>query len=91
MTDNPENLVLEHLRHMRARLDAVYDIVSEHGDRFLRLETAIISLRRDYVHDHAAGAEHVVGLQGQIDRLRRDMERVQRRLDLIPGEGGPGN
>ena len=43
MTDNTENLVLEHLRHIRARVDQIADDMTDFKHRMSGLEQAIES------------------------------------------------
>jgi hypothetical protein len=72
------NLVLEHLRAIRADLTEMRDMQREHGLRLTRIETAVVGLRRD----QAADAETVVHFETRLDRLRDDVERIKRRLDI---------
>jgi hypothetical protein len=50
MTDNIENLILEHLRALRGGQDRIEHELCEVQSRLSRLETAVIGLRRDIVH-----------------------------------------
>ena len=47
MTENVENLILEHLRAIRADIAAVKDDVREIKQRLTSLEAAVAGLRRD--------------------------------------------
>jgi hypothetical protein len=85
MIDTPDNLVLEHLRAIRAHQAKHDELFGEVLSRLLRLEQIIAGLKRD----QASGIESDADLQSQIDRIRRDLDRVQRRLELIPGDGAP--
>lgn len=80
MNQNVESLILEHLRHIRAQVDSLREVQTEHGRRLLTIESGIASLRRDQAGD----AETVVHVQAQIDRLREEIERIKRRLELAP-------
>jgi septal ring factor EnvC (AmiA/AmiB activator) len=55
-------------------------VQSEHGRRLLTIESGIASLRREQAGD----AETVVNVQAQIDRLREEVQRIKRRLELAP-------
>lgn len=78
MSDEPINLVLEHLKAIRADLAVQRDILSEHGERLNRIEVGVSRLRRDQAQD----AETVAHMEVRLDRLRDDVERIKRRLDL---------
>ena len=47
MTDNIENLILEHLRAIRADIGGIKDDVREIKQRLTSLEVAVAGLRRD--------------------------------------------
>lgn len=47
MTDNVENLILEHLRAIRADIDGIKGDVREIKQRLTSLEAAVAGLRRD--------------------------------------------
>lgn len=47
MSDNVENLVLEHLRHIRRRVDQIVDDVSDLKHRMSGLESSIVLVRRE--------------------------------------------
>jgi uncharacterized coiled-coil protein SlyX len=74
-----ENLVLEHLRHIRGRVDAMHDQLRDLTQRVGSVEVALAGLRRD----DAGLAESVALLSARVDRLSDRMERVERRLDLV--------
>ncbi|MGF6230744.1 putative nucleic acid-binding Zn-ribbon protein [Inquilinus ginsengisoli] len=80
MNQNVESVILEHLRHIRAQVDSLREVQSEHGRRLLTIESGIASLRREQAGD----AETVVNVQAQIDRLREEVQRIKRRLELAP-------
>ncbi len=69
-----ENLVLDHLRHMRGQLDRM-----EH-----KLEDVIARLS----HVERAVADHSVQLaeiNTKLDRLDARVTRIEKRLDLVEG------
>lgn len=45
--EKTESLILEHLRHIRSRVDTLQLMAEEHGKRLLRVESGIHALRRD--------------------------------------------
>ncbi|MDX2103391.1 MAG: hypothetical protein SF002_12740 [Alphaproteobacteria bacterium] len=77
MTKDPENLVLVDLRRMDQRLERIEGTLGEHGRRLTRIEDGLARTRRD----QAADAETVAHLQAQVDGLRDQIARIERRLD----------
>lgn len=77
-----DNLVLEHLRHIRAVVDATRDDVRELKHRVSAVEIALAGLRRD----DAGLAEGLAMLGARTDRLSERIERMERRLEI--GVGG---
>lgn len=75
MAESHDNLVLEHLRAIRGKLD--------------KLELDGNETRTRLAHLEEQGA-HVLGLyaslSGRIDRLAESPERVLRRLDMVEAE-----
>ena len=72
MTDKPDNIVLEHLRRMRATLD---DLREDNKDLKFRLgvvERGLISVQ-DILVQHSM----------QFDRLGTRLERIEKRLTLV--------
>ena len=78
MTDNVENLILEHLRAIRADISGIKDDVREIKQRLTSLEAAVAGLRRDNANLYGDMADH----HTRYDRLAERMERIERRLDL---------
>ena len=79
MADNVENLVLEHLRALRAGQDRIEYKLSELSSRMTSLETAVSRSRSD----NLSTQEDVYRQQGTIDRINERLERVEKRLELI--------
>jgi hypothetical protein len=71
MTAETENLVLEHLRAIRATL-------SDHGDRLGRIELHLSAMGQQL----GALTTAVYSNQSELDGLRRRVERIERRLEL---------
>ena len=78
MTDSVENLVLEHLRHIRNRIDQVADTVDDIKSRLTSLEITTAGIRRDLAHMYGDIVEQHV----RVDQLTARIERIERRLDL---------
>jgi septal ring factor EnvC (AmiA/AmiB activator) len=78
MTDNVENLVLEHLRAIRADIARMERKQDETITRLGRLELAVAGLRRDVAHTDEAAAEQSL----RIDHLAERIDRIERRLEL---------
>lgn len=79
MTDSAENLIIEHLRHIRGRVDRIVEDMGDLKQRMSSLETAMVSVKRGV----AAGDETDARQQTSLDRLLDRIERIERRLDLI--------
>ena len=71
MTDDTTNIVLEHLRHIRARVDGLTDDMRQ------------VILRLGAIERHVAGL-HIsdVSQNAEIDMLKTRLDRVERRLEL---------
>jgi tetrahydromethanopterin S-methyltransferase subunit G len=74
MTEETTNLVLEHLRHIRSRVDGLTDDMRQ------------VILRLGAVERHVAGL-HIsdVGQNSEIDQIKDRLQRVERRLELTDG------
>lgn len=71
MNENIENLVLEHLRHIRSKVDKIELDVSELKWRMTSLEGSM-----------AASFGTDVRQQFALDKLSVRVDRIERRLDL---------
>lgn len=71
MTDDQTNLVLEHLRHIRGKVDRIADDVQDLKIRVTALEEGMAG-----VHQGLAG------INRRLDRLDERVERIERRLEL---------
>jgi len=78
MADDPDNLILVYLRRIDTKVDAMAQDIRELKERVSSLEIAVASVRRDI----AVLAETDARLQYAVDRLRDDVGRMQRRLEL---------
>ena len=81
MSNEPNNLVLEYLRAMRGDVSEIRETLRDHGFRLSRIESSVVGLRADI----ARSEEHGAHLETRIDRLRDDVDRIKRRLDLQEG------
>lgn len=79
MADDVNNLVLEHLRAIRADLRDGRDTMLEQGNRLTRMEIGLAGLRRDQGTDAGGVAE--LGLR--LDRMADTVRRIENRLDLV--------
>lgn len=71
MTENIENLILEHLRHIRGRVDQIAEDVGTLKLRTTSLESQIAGLHGDNAIAHQ-----------RMDRIEARLDRIERRLDL---------
>ena len=78
MTDNVENLMLEHLKRFQATLERIELRLGELAVRQTETHTAVLAVRRDQVND----AEISAHLQVQLDGVKERLARIERRLDL---------
>ena len=78
MSESSENLVLEHLRHIRGRVDLIADDMKEVKFRLSSLESSLSLVRREIIVGDETGARQ----QASIDRIMERLERIEHRLDL---------
>jgi len=78
MTDDTENLVLEHLRHIRGRVDLIADDMKEVKLRLSTLESSLSLVRREIIIGDETGARQQVS----IDRIMDRLEKIEHRLEL---------
>ncbi len=79
MSDNVDNIVLEHLRHIRGRVDQIADDMSDLKHRMSSLESAMVSVKHEVAHGDETDARQQVTLDKIIDRI----QRIENRLELI--------
>ena len=79
MAVDPENLTLVFLRRIDTKLDGLSLDVRELKDRTSAVELGLTAVRRDI----ATLAETDARLQISVDRMRDDVSRIQRRLDIF--------
>ncbi|MGE0579869.1 hypothetical protein [Reyranella sp.] len=78
LVDGPDNLVLEHLQHIRAGMDEMRDDMRDLKRRLTSLEVSVSNLRGEMASLHGDFA----GQSGRIDRIETRLERIERRLEL---------
>jgi uncharacterized protein (UPF0335 family) len=78
MTENAESVIIEHLRHVRGRVDRIAEDMSDIKHRMSSLEPAMVLVKREV----AAGDETDARQQLSLDRLSDRIERIERRLEL---------
>lgn len=74
----PESLILVYLRRIDAKVDALSHRVEELTQRVSAVEIGLAAVRRDLGHLAEADAR----LQSSFDKLRQDVDRIPRRLEL---------
>ncbi|QVL49627.1 MAG: hypothetical protein KFB96_03730 [Thiocapsa sp.] len=78
MSAEIDSLVLEHLRHIRARVDQIAEDVGDLKHRMTSLEGTMSLVKREVAYGDETDARHQVSL----DRLSERIARIERRLDL---------
>ncbi|MDZ4350857.1 MAG: hypothetical protein U1A22_15130 [Xanthomonadaceae bacterium] len=80
MTENVENLILEHLRGIRTDVGSMKDDVRELKARITTLEAGQATIIQHLGHLAGTGAEQ----HARYDRLAERIERIERRLEITP-------
>jgi uncharacterized protein (UPF0335 family) len=78
MADDIDNLIIDHLRHIRGRVDRIAEDMGDMKHRMSSLESAMVLVKREV----SAGDETDVRHQVSLDRLMDRIERIERRLEL---------
>jgi len=81
MTETLDNLVLEHLRHIRGRVDQIAEDVTDLKHRMTSLEGSMSLVKREVAYGDEADARQ----QATLDKLAERIERIERRLELSDG------
>ncbi|EQD77990.1 hypothetical protein B1A_02521 [mine drainage metagenome] len=74
MTDDIENLVLEHLRHIRGRVDQIAEDMGDLKHRMSGLEQAMNLVRREINLGEETDARQQITLDKLADRIERRLE-----------------
>lgn len=75
---NIENLIIEHLRVIRADIATLKDDVREIKSRTTNIEAGIAGLKRDNAHSYSEIADQHM----RYDKLAERIERIEKRLQL---------
>ena len=78
MSDNVENLMLEHLKRFQGTLDRIEPTLNEHTGRLANLEGGQAVIVQHLAHFSAADAAQ----QLAIDNMSSRLDRIERRLEL---------
>jgi archaellum component FlaC len=81
MAGNVDNLVLEHLRHSRGKVDQIDDRMSSVEPRLGSVEVRLRSVEQILAGRYVTEANQNV----ELDRLRHRVDRIERRLELTDG------
>lgn len=71
MTESTENLILEHLRAIRAKLD-------QHSEEFRALKLRMSSMETQMANVHS----DLAILHSRIDGVEQRLDRIEQRLEL---------
>jgi hypothetical protein len=74
MSEETTHLVLEHLRHIRTKVDT---LVGDMGE----VKTTVVALDGHMASFHL----QVAGHSSELDRIRARLDRIERRLELTDG------
>ncbi len=77
MSDNVESIILEHLRHIRSRVDQISDDMSDLKHRMSSLESAMVLIKHEIAHSDETDARQQVTLDKIIDRIQRIEKRLE--------------
>ena len=78
MSDNVDNLDLEHLRALRGGQDRIESELREVAARLTSLEASTAAGRRDSSHNY----EEIIRQQSSIDQIKARIDRIERRLEI---------
>ena len=78
MADQPENLVLEHLRHIRRAVDTMESDMTVVKARITPFESSMGHVMAQLGHLQA----QIASQTGRIDRMEDRLARIEQRLDL---------
>ena len=77
--DKVDSLVIEHLRHIRSKVDQIADDVNDLKSRMSNFESSVISTRRDILNAEAVDAH----LQVSFDKLAKRIAKIETRLEIV--------
>lgn len=79
MTDYVDSLIIEHLRHIRGRVDQIADDVLDLKHRMSTLGLGMTLVRREVLNGDETDARQQVSLDKLVERI----QRIESRLELI--------
>ena len=71
MASEPDDIVLEHLRHIRSKVDTTAADVTD-------IKVQLAAMQQHMAGFHAVIASH----SDELNQLRRRIDRIEKRLDL---------
>ena len=74
-----DNLVIEHLRHIRGKVDQIADDITDVKFRMSSLESAMATVK----HEVAYGDETDIRQQVTLDKIIQRIQRIENRLELL--------
>lgn len=77
VSDQPDNLVLELLRAIRGDIAGLRDDMADMRRRLTTLEIQVTNLA-------STEGSHYANTALRLDRLGDDVDRIKRRLDIVP-------
>ena len=78
MTDNVENLILEHLKKIQAEQSAARERDTEILSRLSQMESGIARISRDESMTYG----ELIQDRPTVDKLKERIERIERRLEI---------
>lgn len=78
MSENIENLILEHLKRMQTELSAARERDQEILTRLSYIESGLARVTRD----ESANYSEIIESRHIVDKLKDRIERIERRLEL---------
>ncbi len=78
MTENVENLILEHMKRMQAEMAAIRQDTAEIKGRLGSIETGIARISQGEAGNYA----EIIENRHMYDRLAQRVERLERRMEL---------
>ena len=76
--ENIESLVLEHLRHIRGKVDQISEDMGDLKARMSSLESSMVAVKREVNNGEDVDARQQISL----DRIVRRIERIEARLEI---------
>lgn len=78
MAENIDNIIIEHLKAIRAEIADVKNDTADIKQRLHSIDTSVLDLRRNDIHLYEDSARQQVNLDTLLERIKR----IERRLEL---------